>query len=75
MTHTIFVSDIEIISNTELSIEEAKKYIDYVTEKNTGKKILSICINFDDDGENVDLSYQTKSVGFERIRRITGNHD
>lgn len=75
MTHTIFVSDIEITSNTELSIEEAKKYIDYVTEKNTGKKILSICINFDEDGENVDLSYQTKSVGFERIRRITGNHD
>ena len=75
MTHTIFVSDIEITSNTELSIEEVKKYIDYVTEKNTGKKILSICINFDEDGENVDLSYQTKSVGFERIRRITGNHD
>lgn len=74
MTRKFIVDEIEVSSNIaeELSSEEVTKYVNYVKEKNPGKKILSICLNFDEERENVDLSYQVKSVGFERIRRITG---
>lgn len=68
------VDSIEITTNSKqvIPIEELKKYAEYVKEKNPGKQILSINVDFDEEGENVDLSYQTKSVNFERIRRITG---
>ena len=69
------IDGIEITTNSKevVSVEELRKYVDYVKEKNPGKQILSVNVNFNENGEDVDLSYQTKSVNFERIRRITGN--
>lgn len=68
------VDSIEITTNSKqtVSIEELRKYVEYVKEKNPGKQILSINVDFDEEDENVNLSYQTKAVNFERIRRITG---
>lgn len=63
------VYDVEVYCEPEVSIEEAKKYVEYVEDK-YNRKLASLTI--DVDGDFVDLSYQFKAIPFERIRRITG---
>jgi len=59
-----------IVKGGELSKGEADGYILRAREKYPDKDIQSIEITV--DGEFVELSYQWKTVPFERIRRITG---
>lgn len=54
------------ISGGIMSITEIEKYRQYVKASQPGKELVGIEI----DGDHVIL--ETKSVPFERIRRITG---
>jgi len=60
---------VEVYCEPEVGIEEAKKYVEYVEDK-YNRKLANLSIDVVDDF--VDLSYQFKTVPFERIRRITG---
>lgn len=54
-----------------MSSEEASYYVNYI-EKKYNRDIESIEINFEEDGEDIELRYFFRPVPFERIRRITG---
>lgn len=60
---------IEVIGE-RLPPEEIEAYKRYVQEKNPDKKITNLVLT--NDGEYVDIDYETETIPFERIRRITG---
>lgn len=62
-------NDIEVSITGELSEQEIAVYLDQLQEKNTNKIISA---NLTVDGDFVDIHYQTSTLPFERIRRITG---
>ena len=60
---------VDVICEPEITIEEARQYVEYLENK-YNRKLATLSIDL--DGEYVDLNYQFKIVPFERIRRITG---
>ena len=60
---------IAVDAEADISEEEATKYLRYVQAKvSTYIERLEIIPK----GNDVELTWQTRKVGFERIRRITG---
>lgn len=59
-----------VVSNGEISKEEALAYVKRGYEKYEGKVIDQVSVKI--DGDFVDLEYHFVTVPFERIRRITG---
>lgn len=70
MQYNMMVDGIEVNANEELNEQEAKAYIAHIREKNPGKEIASVTLDF--DGDEVGLGYHLQPEGFEKIRRITG---
>lgn len=70
MKYDKIIDDIIVTSNLDVSEEEIRKYISYVKEKNHGKMIQSLSLDF--EGEEVGVGYTLQPQHFEKIRRITG---
>ncbi len=63
------IDGIQVTAGGELSGEELAAYVRRGRNK-YGRALLSIDIK--PDGEYVNISYHTKNIPFDRIRRITG---
>ena len=50
--------------------KEIDAYVDYLENKNPGRKLKSLEIAL--DGDYAGLTYEFEPVPFERVRRITG---
>lgn len=70
MVYNKNIDGIEISYNLDVEEKELCHYIRYVKEKNPGRDIDSISLDF--DGEEVGVGYYLAPVKFEKIRRITG---
>ncbi len=64
------VDDVIVTSNEEVSEEVIRGYLAHVKQKNHGRLIQSMSLNF--DGEEVGVGYYLEPEHFEKIRRITG---
>ncbi len=64
------VDDVIVTSNEEVSEEVIRQYLHHVKQKNHGRMIQSMSLNF--EGEEVGLGYYLAPEHFEKIRRITG---
>ena len=63
------IDGIQVTAGGELSREELTAYVRHGRKK-YGRALLSMDIK--PDGGYVDISYRTKTIPFDRIRRITG---
>ena len=63
------IDGIQVTASEELSREELTSYVRRGREK-YGRALLSMDIK--PDGEYADISYRTRKLPFDRIRRITG---
>ena len=63
------IDGIHVAVNGELPGEELAAYVRRGREK-YGRALVSMDIK--PDGEYVDISYHTRKIPFDRIRRITG---
>jgi len=64
-----FINNVEVTVTGEISTDELTVYLTKLQEKNKLKIIKADVVV---DGEYIDVNYQTESVPFHRIRRITG---
>ena len=63
------IDGIQVTASGELSDEELSAYVHRGREK-YGRALVSMDIK--PDGKYVDISYHTRKIPFDRIRRITG---
>ncbi|MBP2627998.1 MAG: hypothetical protein H6Q68_2709 [Firmicutes bacterium] len=63
------INNIEITVAGQISEDEISTYLTQLQAKNKFKIIKA---DIKVDGEYVDINYQTESIPFNRIRRITG---
>ena len=70
MKYNTVVDDVIITSNEEISDSEIRKYLAHVKEKNHGRCVQSLSLDF--QGEEVGIGYYLEPEHFEKIRRITG---
>lgn len=61
--------NIEIIGDVELPEEEIRAYIDRGRNK-YGTALKGLVLK--PDGDEIDIEYDIKQYGFQRLRRITG---
>lgn len=61
----------EIIVHPDIT-EDVSEYVEEIKKNNPDKVLKKVEISPADDGESVKVKYTFDSVGFERIRRITG---
>jgi anaerobic ribonucleoside-triphosphate reductase len=61
----------EIIVHPDIT-EDVSGYVEEIKKNNPDKVLKKVEISLADDGESVKVKYTFDSVGFERIRRITG---
>lgn len=66
------VDGVKVVTNLDVSVDEAQNFIDYVRENvNRPEPLEEISVVLCDDGK-VDVNYKLRGEKFERIRRITG---
>ena len=66
------VDGVKVVTNLDVSVDEAQNYIDYVRENvNRPEPLEEISVVLCTDGK-VDVNYKLRGEKFERIRRITG---
>lgn len=69
-THTI--ENVKVHSNIDISVEEARAYVNRYEEKyGNVSELKRISLKFDEDSF-VNIEYKFDNVPFQRIRRITG---
>ena len=61
----------EILVHPDIT-EDVSEYVEEIKKSNHDKVLKTVEISPADDGESVEVKYTFDSVGFERIRRITG---
>lgn len=70
MKYDKIVDQVIVSTNQNIGEDEIRSYILYVKNKNHGKTVQSLSLDF--DGEDVGIGYTLQPQHFEKIRRITG---